>query len=35
MIDNAKSHTLFAKDALRVESMGKAVGRVKSFLRDG
>ena len=32
MINNAKSHAVFAKDALQVGSMSKGVGGVQSFL---
>ena len=34
MFDNAKSHAVFAKDALQVGSISKGVGGVQSFLRD-
>lgn len=35
MFDNAKSHAIFAKDALRVTQMSKGSGGVQPFLRDG
>ena len=34
MFDNAKSHAVFAKKVLRVESISKRVGGVQSFLHN-
>lgn len=35
MFDNAKSHAIFAKNALRVTQMSKGTGGVQPFLCDG
>ena len=34
MFDNAKSHSVFAKDILWIGSISKGVGEVQSFLHD-
>lgn len=35
MFDNAKSHAIFAKDALQVNQMSKSPGGVQLFIQDG
>lgn len=34
IFDNAKSHAVFAKDALQVEIMSKGIGSAQSFLHN-